>query len=284
MRYTSIRAVRRITGKRPKREVTYAIGTTDGVGKIFYIKHRFLADGNGDEIIDSNDITVYVNGTSVTIADINTFTGAITLADVPLTDLAVTADFFWHDYDDSEIIEDIEHFSRLIEHETGTKFYPGNQTTEKVNGTGTQKRFFFGKGKPITEIVSYSIDEVTTGLVLNTDYFLYPDDDRAFFIEFISPPLWGHKNVQLTYKYGESNPEVSRWVLLNVAKNMFRGEMGERRNIGSYSIPKADGTTIVASNSMGMLRLFEEEIKKSRANITGLIRVSLSGSEDFTIV
>ena len=267
--YTTIKEVRLLSGHRAKREEGIRIGTGDGSSTIFYIpKRAFIVDGNGDQIIDGLDYTVYVDGTAVTVDEVVTDQGKFTLNVAPADETAVTIDFFTSNVSDDEILHNIEHYSKLIERITNNVYGRDNITTDTFSGDGNKKWFEFGN-YPVYQINSYSIDGTTTGLTEGEDYFLRPKTDRALWIEFYVPPVTDQNNVSITYAFGEEDALVSRWVKLNVARDIYRYEMGTQGNFGTYVLPESDPSIVTSSKSYSFYRLLGEEIKELQKQISG---------------
>ncbi|MFQ5531113.1 MAG: hypothetical protein ACE5ES_00700 [Candidatus Nanoarchaeia archaeon] len=272
--YSTVRAVRRKAGKRVKRETGIKIGTGDGSNKTFFVLNGFVCDGNGDGIIDSNDYTVYVDGTAVAVDAVFPDSGKIILNAAPINGSTVTIDYWYSDIPDSEIIEEIQNASRAIENKTRTKFDRENSVQEIWDGDGYTKTFYFTK-KPVYEIVSYDVDGETTGLTEGEDYFLYPDPNRALWITFYTAPLNDNQNVKITYKYGEQNAFVSSWVTISAARTILLSELTSKGNIGTYILPDADETVFVSDKTYSLYRLLGEELKRLEEQIGGNIGIKV---------
>lgn len=72
-----------------------SLGTGDGSTETFTTTHKPIIDSNYDDSLDATDVTVYVNGTPVSVATVSGMTGAITLKSAPGNGTAVTADYVW---------------------------------------------------------------------------------------------------------------------------------------------------------------------------------------------
>lgn len=68
-------------------------GVADGANKVFSTIHKPLADTNYDDVVDTYDVTLYVNGTPVSIANVDADNGIITAAAAPASNATVTADY-----------------------------------------------------------------------------------------------------------------------------------------------------------------------------------------------
>ena len=249
------------------------IGTGDGTTVKFYFNTRYLIDGNGDGIIDGDDVTIYSDDTSVAIDHINAEKGYVVLGTAPQSETAITADFFKSDLPDWEIEEEIKNFSKLIEDKTGNTFAYDGLYTQIWDGSGEEKDFFFDR-YPVYEIVSYDIDG-DTSLVEDTDYYLYPKSDKALYITFETPPLKDNKNVSITYRYGESNEKVNRWVRLNVVSNMFRFIAMKSGNTGIYVSPQNTSPIITPDRAVSLRNQLREEIRELELQLSGMIRVEI---------
>jgi len=197
--YSTLKEVRRAIGSLPKYSRGISLGTGNNANKDFYITEGFLVDGNGDELVDIEDITVYVTASEVTVSSIDVDKKKVTLSAAPGTDAAVTADYFWSPIPDSEILPEIENFSSIIEGRTNQKYGRDNEKTQYWDGDGKNNRFYFDH-VPMYSLDSYEIDSVTSGLTENTDYWLYPDNLNAQWIEFLTSPLPDRKNIKIVYK------------------------------------------------------------------------------------
>lgn len=78
-------------------------GNVDGSNTVFTTDHKPLADGNYDDVVDTTDVTVYVDGSPVTVTAINVAAGALTLALAPTLNANVTADYVYSDIKDTAV-------------------------------------------------------------------------------------------------------------------------------------------------------------------------------------
>jgi len=65
--YTTHLKVRRLSGHEQTIVRGELLGTGDGTTAIYYTANYPIADRSGDEVADKTDVTVYVDGGSVTI-------------------------------------------------------------------------------------------------------------------------------------------------------------------------------------------------------------------------
>jgi hypothetical protein len=278
--YSTIRAVRRIAGKRVKREIRIRIGDGDGSNTTFYLLNGHMCDGNGDQVIDTNDVTVETgadldNLSTATITDLYPDSGKIILSVAPTNGHIVVITYWYSDVPDSEVIEEIRNASKRIELKTRTKFDREQSVTEKWDGDGIKKTFHFKKGHPVYQIDSYSIDSETSGLTEGEDYWLYPDSSRALWITFYNAPLADAQNVQLTYKYGEQNALVNEWVTKAAARSLILNELGSRGNVGTYIAPDADEVVFTSDKTYSLYRLLGDEMKTLEEDIGGKIGIEV---------
>lgn len=68
-------------------------GDADGSNTVFQTTYYPLSDSNYDDVVDTSDITVYVNAAPVDVAELDAGTGVVTLADPPANGAVVTADY-----------------------------------------------------------------------------------------------------------------------------------------------------------------------------------------------
>ncbi len=273
--YVNVRQVRKMIGADPELVTAKSIGTGDGSNKNFYIPNKFLADWDGDDEVTSNDYTVYVNGSSATVAKVYPDKGQFVMATAPASNAVITADYAYANEPDSEIQVEIDKYSKRIDRITGNRFSRGELDTQYFNGDGIETTFHFRK-TPMYKLESYLIDTVSTGLVEGTDYWLQPDPKRALWIEFFTPPLSIQpQNVKLVYKYGESDSIVEDFVSLNAAKALLRYRMNQAKNTGFYSVPSGEQKIVTPSKPFTLYRLYDEELKKIMPLIPGTIRADV---------
>ena len=90
-------------------------------------------------------------------------------------------------------------------------------------------------------ISSYDIDGVTTGLTAGTDYWLYPEPTRAYWIEFNGAPANDKQNIQITYNYGETNVLVNQLSLYMSAREVILEHMAKTvQRPGVYTGPQKE--------------------------------------------
>ena len=75
----------------------------DGIDTSFTVSYRPIVDGTGGGIVsmNPNDVSVYVNGTEVTVDEINGLTGIITLTSAPAATAVVTVDYYFNTWDNT---------------------------------------------------------------------------------------------------------------------------------------------------------------------------------------
>jgi len=75
----------------------------DGSTTAFYTEHAPLVDLNDSGTVTIADVTVFVNGTSVTISSIDATQGKITLSAAPANGADLTVIYAWSPADDSDV-------------------------------------------------------------------------------------------------------------------------------------------------------------------------------------
>lgn len=267
--YATLEEVRQRIDERPNivtaSDDEGTIGTGDGTTTKFYIPSGFIVDANGDESVTIADLTVYVDGSSVTISSVDAEDRSFTLAVAPGNGAAITADFSWSPIPDSEILAYIIYYTNRINRKTNTLFSASNSNTELYDGDGSNTRFYFEK-LPVTSITSLTVDD-DTSLVLDTDYWLYPSSSKADYIEFDVAPLTDHQNVSISYQYGEVNEDVDEWVILRSAADSMRYLMGKKGNVGFYVFPSGDGKFPSKSDSFSLWKTLTDDAKALEKDI-----------------
>lgn len=93
MPYASIQAIREGAGLLSLVNNETPVGEIDGSNLLFTVVHRPIVDGNYDDIVDKNDVQVFVNGTAVVVSDVDAASGTITLAVAPVANDDVVVDY-----------------------------------------------------------------------------------------------------------------------------------------------------------------------------------------------
>lgn len=102
MPYASLQAIREGAGLQSRVENGELSGDADGTNKVFVTERRPVVDRNNDDVVGTEDVTVYVNDLPVTVSDVNEKTGEITLAAAPVANAVVTADYCFSVLSDDE--------------------------------------------------------------------------------------------------------------------------------------------------------------------------------------
>ena len=275
--YATLESVRRLIGYLPNTTVGFALGNGDGSITKFTVTEGYIVDANGSETLTIADVTVYVDGSEVTVSAVDGDTKVITLAAAPGNGLAVTADYSYSEIPDSEILAELAIYTDAIKKRTGTEFSAGNSHTMIRSGDGENDVFFIEKW-PLTSLDSYSIDSKPSGLVENTDYWLFPASTRAFWIEFLTPPAHNpadRKNVSITYTYGETNTQVDKWVRLHAARNILRWLMARKGHSGKYKAAGKNRSAVLPTKAYTLYKMIEEDIAKTEQDITGLFDMGI---------
>lgn len=68
-------------------------GVANGTNKIFTVHNKPIVDANFDDVVDKDDVQVYVNGSPVEVTAVNALFGNITLAVAPADGAEVTVDY-----------------------------------------------------------------------------------------------------------------------------------------------------------------------------------------------
>ena len=266
-------SVRRKVGSLPNIQINQMIGTGDGSNKDFYIHSGWIVDGNGDERIDENDVTVTIDGSPVTIDKIQPEYKRIRLQNAPASAKDVYATYSISEILDSEIIEEIKRNIKLLEDKTNRSFNKDNEYTEELDGTGLEDTFFLDK-KDIYNIKSITVDGDST-LVEGTDYWLYPNSTDIIYIVFNVCPSEDHKNISITYNYGKEDAVAYNWVLTRTAMNIIFNRMQDKQDVGWYQKPQADGTVYQATKSYTSYKELKQQLKDLENDLYGLVDVEL---------
>lgn len=269
MSFVSIRDVRKSCGHISNFNRGVKIGTGDASNKKFYIsKGNYIVDGDGDGIISlGNDIVVYVDGTEVTIDYIIPERAIVVLATAPASNRVVTCDYFSSDIADSEILYEIELEQKALETETHTKYTRDNSYTQYWNGDGESTLLFFER-LPVYSIVSYNIDDVTSGLTENTDYWLYPRDNYYDSMELLTPPVTGRKNIQITYLYGEENALAYKYILYSSARTLVLHELALKGFKGVYQLPGKEQTYPTDNKAFTLFKSLDTLLSEVKSKIS----------------
>jgi len=244
--YATIVKVRSETGHRPEKEYKELLGTGDGSATVFDLgfitrdKKHYLVSRDQAGTVSTADLDVYVNDVlqATSAYTIDEDEGTITFTSAPGDGLSVKATY-WHSYISDDEIEDecIAWAMDFINLVTGASYYTAGDAyesqTDVWDGDGNTASFRLSKGR-IIAVSSYDIDDVTTGLTENTDYYLYPEARR---IVFETPPANDHKNVSITYTYGipiTSTVQELATILASIkALSLTMGRTGMTGNVES---------------------------------------------------
>ncbi len=78
-------------------------GTIDGSNKAFTVANKPLTDANGDDKVDTEDVQAYVDGTPVVVEEVDARFGTITLTQAPTESADITIDYWYSNYELSEV-------------------------------------------------------------------------------------------------------------------------------------------------------------------------------------
>lgn len=150
-----------------------------------------------------------------------------------------------------------------IDEVTGQSYYTSGDTmltqTDYFDGDGQTNSFRVSKGR-IYSLNSYDIDDVTTGLTENTDYYLYPRKHR---IVFETPPANDRKNVSITYSYGTLISEtVKRLATCIAAKQAISLSVGRTGITGAATGTGSARSYKDSNRFVTQTKLLNEEIKE----------------------
>jgi len=152
MSYITLQQIREASGFQFNVEGETLTGTANGTNKVFYTSNKPIVDADYDDTVDASDITVYVDGTEVTVSSVDALTGKITLENAPSNGATVTADYSWSSLKD-ERVDDAR-----------------DKAESEVNGALTERYTL-----PLSE-VPVLIEEITTelaaGILIKSNYAL----------------------------------------------------------------------------------------------------------------
>jgi len=213
MAYTTHAQVRYFSGQEPTYVVGESLGTGDNSETTFYTEYYPLADVNGSESITITDVTVYVDGSPVTVSSVNGNSGQIILASAPGTDTAITVDYAYSSVSEEAFALAIASADDFVEEETGQVFSNANAKTDYFDGDSLKKVFILEK-YPVQSITAVSLREAggtgwdtqteADGDGVDDDYWPYITDNQSW-IEFVEAPETGNRNVKIEYTYGYSS-------------------------------------------------------------------------------
>ena len=78
-------------------------GLVNSSNKDYYAAHGPFVDRNYDDVVDTTDVVVYVNGVAVSVASIVAAEGKVTLSAAPTTGAVVTIDYDWSNLDQTVV-------------------------------------------------------------------------------------------------------------------------------------------------------------------------------------
>lgn len=90
-------------------------GLVNGTNTVFTVNHIPLTDMNYDDVIDVNDVLVFVNSTIVSVSSINVDTGQVTLTAAPATGTAVTITYRYSSVTDGRVQQVQEEAANLVD-------------------------------------------------------------------------------------------------------------------------------------------------------------------------
>lgn len=281
MGYCTVKDVRALSGfvARYERDAPL-LPKPNGTRKIFYAPSPYIVDSDGDEESGEgsepyvDDVTVYVDGTEVTVTAVNNEIGRITLDVAPGSGTTVTADYAVSEIPDDQITAIITRVDAQIERFTRTSKDSATQT-DYFDGDGSKKRFYFSKW-PASSVTTVEVDE-SDDYTVDEDYYLYQSNDRAFWIEFYTAPSSGNKNVKVEYTYG-ADSEIS-YLLEKLSLYMSAREVimeGTNLSAGgknTYTGTPLKSVAIASNKALSAVLRIDEEIRRLRAEIGGQVMV-----------
>lgn len=213
MVYGTIPEIRRLTGKIAIREHDVSLSPNKGDGSTteFIIPNvgnnkSFICDKDASttSTITTADITVYVNGVSVTVSSIDEEKGSVTLDSAPANGAFVTADYTWSEVSDQMVIDKMN-IVKLMLDKTLRGSNIGSQSYTQVEwGDGETKTFL------LHHFDVTSVDTVTVNGVSKTEdthYYLIKHDRTNLIKEIVfdTAPIKDEKNISIAYTYGDNN-------------------------------------------------------------------------------
>lgn len=91
--YASLQEIREEAGRQYRKIGEALDGSANGSNDTFYTRRKDVVDSDYDDDLGTDDLTVYVNGTAVSVSAVDGTTGEITLASPPANGATVTADY-----------------------------------------------------------------------------------------------------------------------------------------------------------------------------------------------
>lgn len=102
-RYESLQAILQEAGMSHQLLSDTLYGAADGTNKTFIVQHKPISDSNHDDIVDADDVFVTVNGTPVSVADVDEVHGVITLDTAPAANATVLVDYRYSSWTLAEV-------------------------------------------------------------------------------------------------------------------------------------------------------------------------------------
>lgn len=275
MVYGTIPKIRELAGIRAVFDHKVSIGIGDGTEKVFKLpavgnRQGYLVDkdATGTSTITTDDVIVYVNGSSVTVSSIDQDAGEVTLTVAPLTDDVVTADYVFSEVSDDNIILAMNIADQMVDYLiVGNNSAPVTWTqTEDGDGKTLEYEVDF---TDVTTITSVTVDGSI--LVEDTSYWIYnrPKTSFVWYIKLNSYPLNDKKNVVIVYNHGYNSDVMitrlaelyaARYILLEVKPSRTSGQWvkgeGKRTTKGAES-----RITGILENILNLQTVLDKRIK-----------------------
>lgn len=229
MVYGSIPNIRRLTGKVAIREHAIPLAPDKGDGSTleFLVPQignnlGYFVDKDADQTstITVADVTVYVDGTPVTVASIDELKGSIILDAAPLSAKRITADVTWSEVSDTMVIDAMNLTSELLDITIRGSNIVSQSHTQIEWGNGELKEYTLDH-YGVTSVDTVTIDG--TVKTLDTHYWeiVHPRTSYIKSIIFEQAPIKDQENVSIAYTYGYSSYIVTRVSELYAARQLL---------------------------------------------------------------
>ena len=111
--------------------------------------------------------------------------------------------------------------------------------------------------------------------VEDTDYYLYPNSSRAFWIDFVTAPITDKGNISITYNYGELDSLVDEYVRLYAAMAIVRQELAIKGEVGFYQPPSQDQVFPTDSKAFTLYKSLKSDVKEIEKDLNFTIGVEV---------
>jgi hypothetical protein len=247
------------------------VGTGDGSTTVFTLKNSKIVSKDYTGSPAASDIYIYLNNSDTpetsTNYSIDAESGEVTFNSAPSAGYKIEATY-WHSTISDDDIENLITFAdSYINDESGRSFPTSGdvylQHTQYWDGDGKTKTFFFER-MPLYSVQSITVDG-NSSLTVDTDYYLYPTNTEAYWIEFETTPSNDNKNVYITYEYGQQLTDIVTRLSTNLAaQEAVEQELARRGTSGAAINVKSTGKIVGSTNryinTLRVLRIKEDKL------------------------